>query len=73
MNGAEFRQWRRFYEISQQVVANYCKCNKSTICRYEKGQIELLPHLMEKLIEFKATINKENCKVEAEIRQKGIR
>lgn len=57
MNGAEFRKWRRSLEVTQQMVADYCNCNKSTICRYEKGQIELLPHLTEKLMEFKATIN----------------
>lgn len=70
MDGAEFRKWRRSLEVTQQMVADYCNCNKSTICRYEKGQIELLPHLIEKLMEFKATINKIG-KVEAEIRQKG--
>ena len=57
MKGKKFRKWRRNKEISQQKVADYCGCHKSTICRFEKGQIELLPHLTEKLMEFKATIN----------------
>lgn len=69
MDGAEFRKWRRSLEVTQQMVADYCGCHKSTICRFEKGQIELLPHLMEKLMKFKATI--KIGKVEAEIRQKG--
>ena len=56
MDGAEFRKWRRSLEVTQQMVADYCGCHKSTICRFEKGQIELLPHLTEKLMEFKATI-----------------
>ena len=59
MDGAEFRKWRRSLEVTQQMVADYCGCHKSTICRFEKGQIELLPHLIEKLMEFKATINKK--------------
>ena len=63
MNGAEFRKWRRSLEVTQQMVADYCNCNKSTICRYEKGQIELLPHLMEKLMKFKATINNKQAKL----------
>lgn len=72
MNGAEFRKWRRSLEVTQQMVAEYVGCNRSTICRFEKGQIELLPHLADKLIEFKkSTINKENCKFELEIREKG--
>ena len=53
MTGTEFRQWRRSLEVTQQIVADFCGCNKSTICRFERGQIELLPHLTEKLIEFK--------------------
>ena len=36
MTGKEFRRWRRSLEISQQVVADYAECNKSTICRWEK-------------------------------------
>lgn len=52
MNGAEFRKWRRNKEYTQQMVADFCKCHKSTICRFEKGQIELLPHLMEQLNKF---------------------
>lgn len=52
MNGKKFRKWRRNLEISQQTVADFCGCHKSTICRFEKEQINLLPHLMEKLIEF---------------------
>lgn len=37
----EFRKWRREREISQQVVADYCDIDKSTICRWEKGTTEL--------------------------------
>ena len=45
MTGKEFRKWRRSLEISQQVVADYAECNKSTICRWEKEQIKIYPDL----------------------------
>ena len=45
MTGKEFRRWRRSLEISQQVVADYAECNKSTICRWEKEQIKIYPDL----------------------------
>ena len=59
MKGKKFRKWRRSKEISQQKVADYCGCHKSTICRFEKGQINLLPNLMEKLFEFMNKYKKE--------------
>ena len=52
MSGREFRKWRREREISQQEVAEFVKCNKSTICRWEKGNMNLLPELYEKVMEF---------------------
>lgn len=52
MTGQEFRMWRRTKEISQQTVANHAKCNKATICRWEKEKINLLPELYEKVMEF---------------------
>ena len=52
MTGIEFRKWRREREISQQEVAEFVKCNKSTICRWEKSIINLLPELYEKVMEF---------------------
>lgn len=52
MTGIEFRKWRREREISQQEVAEFVKCNKSTICRWEKGNMNLLPELYEKVMEF---------------------
>lgn len=52
MTGQEFRRWRRTKEFSQQVVADYAECNKSTICRWEKEKINLLLELYEKVMEF---------------------
>ena len=52
MTGSEFRRWRRNQEISQQVVAEFAKCNKSTICRWEQEKIKLLPDLYVKVMEF---------------------
>lgn len=52
MTGSEFRRWRRSQEISQQTVAEFTKCNKSTICRWEQGKIKLLPDLYEMVMEF---------------------
>lgn len=52
MTGIEFRKWRREREISQQEVAEFVKCNKSTICRWEKGNMNLLQELYEKVMEF---------------------
>lgn len=52
MTGSEFRKWRRSQEISQQEVADYVGCNKSTICRWEKSQLVLADVLYEKVLEF---------------------
>lgn len=52
MTGKEFRKWRRSLEISQQVVADYAECNKSTICRWEKEQIKIYPDLYSKVMDF---------------------
>lgn len=52
MTGSEYRRWRRNQEISQQVVAEFAKCNKSTICRWEQEKIKLLPDLYVKVMEF---------------------
>lgn len=52
MTGKEFRKWRRSKEISQQVVADYARCNKSTICRWEKDSINVVPELYDKIMEF---------------------
>lgn len=58
MTGKEFRIWRRYKEFSQQVVASFAECNKSTICRWEKEQINLYPDLYNKVMEFYETNNK---------------
>ena len=55
MTGKEFRKWRRSLEISQQVVASFVKCNKSTICRWEKEQMNLYPDLYQKVMDFYET------------------
>lgn len=52
MTGKEFRRWRRSLEISQQVVADYVKCNRSTICRWEKEELNIVSDLYEKIMEF---------------------
>lgn len=52
MKGKEFRKWRRDREISQQKVADYVGCNKSTICRFEQEKFNLLPELQDKITEF---------------------
>ncbi|WP_099466703.1 helix-turn-helix domain-containing protein [Konateibacter massiliensis] len=52
MTGVEFRKWRREREISQQEVAEFAGCNKSTICRWEKNNINLVPELYERVMEF---------------------
>lgn len=52
MTGSEFRRWRRNQEISQQVVASFANCNKSTICRWEQEKIKLLPDLYKMVMEF---------------------
>ena len=57
MTGSEFRIWRRSQEITQQEVASEVKCNISTICRWEKGEINVLPHLYEKIIGFYNYVN----------------
>lgn len=52
MTGKEFRKWRRSLEISQQVVADYAECNRSTICRWEKEELNIVSDLYEKIMEF---------------------
>lgn len=52
MTGTDFRKWRRNLEITQQQVADYIDCNKSTICRWEKGDIQLLEYLNEKVSNY---------------------
>jgi len=48
----EFRKWRREREITQQIIADYCNINKSTICRWEKGETNLGNYLYSKVLEF---------------------
>lgn len=52
MTGREFRSWRRSQEITQQVVADYAKCNASTISRWEKEELNLVPDLYNKILKF---------------------
>jgi transcriptional regulator with XRE-family HTH domain len=52
VTGSEFRSWRRSQEISQQKVADNVKCSKSAICRWEKGEFNLVPPLYEKILKF---------------------
>ncbi|GLB28629.1 hypothetical protein LAD12857_05520 [Lacrimispora amygdalina] len=52
MTGKEFRKWRRDLEISQQTVADHARCDKSTICRWEKESFNLLPELYERVLDF---------------------
>ena len=47
-----FRKWRREEEISQGLVAFYVGCNKTTISRWEKGQINISLELYEKIMKF---------------------
>lgn len=48
----EFRKWRREEEISQGLVAFYVGCNKTTISRWEKGQINISLELYERIMKF---------------------
>lgn len=57
MSGREFRKWRREREISQQVVANYCEINKSTICRWEKELIDLREYIYLRVMEYVSKTN----------------
>lgn len=61
LEAKQFRKWRRSLEISQQEVADNIKCHKSTICRWEKGDIKLADNLYKKLLEY---VNKVNEKTE---------
>lgn len=56
MAGIEFRKWRRTNEISQQVVADKCDCNVSTICRWERGEISIGLYIYEKIENFMKTV-----------------
>lgn len=60
MAGIEFRKWRRTNEISQQVVANKCDCNVSTICRWEKGEISIGSYIYDKIIIFMNTVGDDS-------------
>lgn len=57
MNGSDFRKWRREREITQQEVADYVGCVKSTICRWEKQQYELSETYAVTIVTFMATRN----------------
>lgn len=52
ISGSEFRKWRRSLEISQELVAYYVGCNRSTICRWEKGELNIISDLYEKIMKF---------------------
>lgn len=59
MVGSEFRKWRRSLEISQEEVAEAIGCNKSSICRWEKGEFEFLPSMQKKINKFYEERNKD--------------
>ena len=48
MTGKDISQMAKKFKVSQQVVADYAECNKSTICRWEKEQIKIYPDLYSK-------------------------
>lgn len=52
MTGSEFRKWRRSLEITQQEVADYVGCDKSSICRWESGEIDFVFSRYEKVMKF---------------------
>lgn len=52
MTNEEFRQWRRLREITQQEVASFCNINKSTVCRWEKGETNVNNNILTKMLEF---------------------
>ena len=57
MTNREFRQWRRLREKTQQEVANYCNINKSTICRWERGETNVNNYILTKILEFVKSMN----------------
>jgi DNA-binding XRE family transcriptional regulator len=57
VTGQEFRKWRREREITQQVVADYCDINKSTICRWEKDLINLRECIYLRVMEYVSKTN----------------
>ena len=52
ISNKEFRKWRRDEEISQGLIAFYVGCNKTTISRWEKGQINISLELYERIMKF---------------------
>lgn len=52
MTGKEFRKWRRSLEITQQTVAIYVGCSKSTICKWEKEEFNLIPGYYDLVIKY---------------------
>ena len=52
ISNEEFRKWRRDEEISQGLIAFYVGCNKTTISRWEKGQINISLELYERIMKF---------------------
>ena len=58
MTNKEFRIWRRVREITQQEVADHCNINKSTVCRWEKGETNINDSTLIKILEFVQSVNK---------------
>lgn len=52
MTNKEFRKWRRSLEITQQAVADYVGCSKSTICRWERDEFNLLPEFYQLVMKY---------------------
>ena len=52
ISNEEFRKWRREEEISQGLIAFYVGCDKTTINRWEKGQINISLELYERIMKF---------------------
>ena len=59
ITGAEFRKWRRNLDITQEEVADSIGCSKSSICRWESGEIDFRQSLYEKIINFYEERNKD--------------
>lgn len=57
MTNKEFRKWRRLREITQQEVASFCNINKSTVCRWEKGETNVNNNILTKMLEFVKSMN----------------
>ncbi len=54
MTGKEFRKWRRNEDITQNLVAEYCDINISTISRWEHELIQLNEYIYLRVMEFVA-------------------